>query len=134
MRLTLGENTHKKGTLRGGSKTVLTTKQKTTFSLWFKKSIRKINKKKLYVMFSAGLYRSTEKDYQEFLPSNWKYYILKFKSDRKLFINSLSILDHFQAIKICNKNGFEPPRSGGGYPDLSGSFIKEKLFFLCVFP
>ena len=52
----------------GGGKTPITTKQKTTFFLWLNKKItrtswnkRTMNKKELHVIFSAGLYRSTEK-------------------------------------------------------------------------
>ena len=45
-------------------------------------------------MFSAGVYRWTEKCYENF---NRKYLILKF-NDWSLFINGLTILDHIQVI------------------------------------
>ena len=44
------------------------------------------------------------------------------------FINFLSLLDHFQAIK---KNVIEPLMASGGYPDLSGWTTKKNM---CFFP
>ena len=61
----------------------------------------------------------------------FKILILNLKKKR---LDFLSILDHFQALKIKpfkKVSGFEPPSSRVGYPDLSGSTTKIKTFF-CV--
>ena len=60
-----------------------------------------MNKKllKLHGIFSAGQNRPTEKGYENFLLSIWKY-ILKFKFDWFFKINFLSILDNFKVIKV----------------------------------
>ena len=93
---------------------------------------KKINKKKLQVMFSTGTILIYRKRLWKFLLRIWKYYILKFKFDWfKKKKKILSILDHFQVITKLQKT----IRSRGlGYPDLSGATTKKTLFWIYVFP